>query len=307
MTAYEYSTKLFDLSKQGKLIEAYELAKEGLAIYPTNPHLLNHHIYINLRMGKIKEAGKEAEEQFHNLKGIPSFLRTYLYILDRKDAQDDILKLVDSGIFYQDFQGKAKPEFFISVANILTHAKLPDKAAEILRHAPKSEEVDKALEDMSKHEAKRGPVLNKYAEQFKGKRAVDVIAEIELIRPMSEYKGDFDLHLILADSYRKIGELEKASEIYKYLLTIRDDDFIRNKLGLLYKKMGKFDEAVIYLKEGLMKDPHKTHLHQALEKIYLEKKDPEGFERVAKDILAVHPKAGHLYGLIRRVNKACSE
>ena len=133
-----------------------------------------------------------------------------------------------------------------------------------------------------------------------------MIDEIEGIRMLSSYRDDFPLHHYLAEKYKKTRQLEKAAEIYKYLLTIRDDDFTRNRLGHVCKDMGQLDDAVIYFKEGLMKDPFKTHLYKALEDIYVKRNDPDGFERVVTDILAVHPKAGHLWGIIKKVRKLCS-
>ena len=112
-TAYDYTQQVFNLSKKTDS-EAYELVKEALTIYPSNPFLLNNEIYVIFRMGNVKEARQKAEEQFQSLKNNASFLRTYLSILDKSSAHEDILRLIDSGALYQDFHGKAKPAFYIN-------------------------------------------------------------------------------------------------------------------------------------------------------------------------------------------------
>jgi tetratricopeptide (TPR) repeat protein len=307
MSAYEYRQKIFNLSREGQISAAYEVAREGLTLYPANPFLLSDEIYLIFRIGRVKEARQKAEEQFQILKGNAWFLRTYLSILHKDEACDDILRLADSGVLTQDFQVKAKPDYFIAVAKIIAGAGFKDKAIEILRNAPQSEETDKEIERLLSHKGKGAPKRNPYEEKYKGKRSSDVVRELEMTRLLPEYKGDFDLHHHLADRYKKTKQPEKASEIYKYLLTIRDDDFTRNRLGHVYKDMGLFDEALVCFKEGLMKDPLKTHLHTALIDIFVEKKDPDGCERFIHDILAVHPKAGRLYGVIRKVKTLCSE
>jgi len=214
--------------------------------------------------------------------------------------------LIDSGVLYQDFHGKTKPDFFITVARLVARAGFADKGLEILRKAPYSAEIENEIEQFAGHKAYGGPAKKAYEEQYKGKRAAIVINEIEGIRMLSAYKDDFPLHHLLAEKYRKTGQLEKAAEIYKYMLTIRDDDFTRNRLAHVCKDMGLLDDAIIYFKEGLMKDPYKTHLYTALADIFVKRNDPDGFERAAKDILAVHPKAGHLWGIIKKVQKLCS-
>ena len=304
--AWEYRQKVFSLSKECRFPEAYELVKEALTIYPSNPFLLNSEIYVIYRMGNVKEARQKAEEQFQTLKNNQSFLRTYLSILDKSGDHEDILRLIDSGVLSQDFQGKAKPDFFIHAARIVSRAGFTDRGLEILRKAPQLEEIEKEIEKFGSHMTRSGKLRNPYVEHYRGKRAAVVIKEIEGIRMLAAYKDDFPLHHYLAEKYKKTGQLDKAAEVYRYLLTIRDDTFTRNRLGYVCKDMGLLDEAVIYFKEGLMKEPFQTHLHTALADIFVKRNDPEGFERVVTDILAVHPNAGHLYGIIKKVKNLCS-
>ncbi|HZQ20717.1 MAG TPA: tetratricopeptide repeat protein [Terriglobales bacterium] len=64
-----------------------------------------------------------------------------------------------------------------------------------------------------------------------------------------------DLHAALGESYFMSGRTEKAIDEFQKLIEIDPSARSYSFMGLAYRHLGRFDEAMKYFKEGLKKDP----------------------------------------------------
>lgn len=65
-----------------------------------------------------------------------------------------------------------------------------------------------------------------------------------------------DLHAALGESYFMSGKAEKAIEEFKALIALEPSARSYTFMGLSYRHLGRFDEALKYFNEGLRLDPH---------------------------------------------------
>jgi tetratricopeptide (TPR) repeat protein len=65
-----------------------------------------------------------------------------------------------------------------------------------------------------------------------------------------------DLHSALGESYFMSGKTEKAIEEFKTLIALEPSAHSYSFMGLSYRHLGRFDEALKYFNEGLKLDPH---------------------------------------------------
>jgi len=67
-----------------------------------------------------------------------------------------------------------------------------------------------------------------------------------------------DLQAALGESYFMSGKTESAIEEFKKLIELDPSARSYGFMGLSYRHLGRFDEALKYFEEGLKKDPHNT-------------------------------------------------
>ncbi len=303
MTSKEYGNKIIDLEKRKDYRGAYEMVREALTVYPTNSFFLRNEVYILYRLGRIKEAREMAEHRMEILKGDPFFLRTYLLILEKEKAKGDIEHIIERNIFIDRIGNE---DFYIFLSRLVSRTFSKEKALEILKRVvsifQESGEIKKILNELSEE----GDVENRYKyyrERFKGKRVKDAIAELESIKILPGYANDYELHLYLAELYKKAKRYDRAIEVYRFVLSSRNDEFTRKMLGYVYYKTGDMESALVYLKEVFLKNPYDHYLYSTISKIFKEKLDCEGFERLINEALSLNPDARHLYGLLKRAEK----
>lgn len=65
-----------------------------------------------------------------------------------------------------------------------------------------------------------------------------------------------DLHAALGESYFMAGKAERAIDEFKSLIALEPSARSYTFLGLSYRHLGRFDEAMKYFNEGLKLDPH---------------------------------------------------
>jgi len=65
-----------------------------------------------------------------------------------------------------------------------------------------------------------------------------------------------DLHAALGESYFMSGKTEKAIDEFKTLIALDPSARSYTFMGLSYRHLGRFDEALKYFEEGLKQDPH---------------------------------------------------
>ncbi len=299
----DYEAKIIALVKTGNFQEAFELVTEALTIYPSNPFFLKNEIFILFRLNKTAHARQRAEEKVDVLKNDAFFLRTYLSILEKEKAVEDIEHLLEKTIFPS---GVCNEDFCVFLCRLAGRVFSNRKAEEMFQRCMLLYPESGALKGFLNKQDGEG-IFEKnyknYKEKFKGRKTVDAIAEIENIKTLPGYNEDFDLQVYLAELYKKAGEYGKAIEAYRQILSFKDNEFTRKMLGYAYYKMGDSDNALVYLKEALFKDPRDHFLYSTICKIFETKADYAGFEKLINEVLGVNPGAKHLFGLLRRAKR----
>ncbi len=303
MTPKDYETKIITLIKERNFKEAYDLVGEALTDYPAHPFFLKNEVFILFRLNKTVRARQRAEEKLEVLKNDPFFLKTYLSILEKQSAREDMEQLIEKIIFPS---GVCNEEFCVFLCRFADRVFSKQKAEEILDRCvlrfPESGML-KNFRDKLEGEGALEKSYKNYKEKFKGRKTGDAIAEIEKIKTLPGYNEDFDLHVYLAELYKKAGEYGKAIEIYRHILAFKDNDFTRKMLGYAYYKMGDNDNALVYLKDAFFKDPRDHFLYSTIYKIFEAKTDYAGFEKLISEVLGANPGAKHLYGILRRAKR----
>ena len=297
---YEY--RIIDLVKRQRYEEALEIVYEALLTYPTHPFFRKNEIFLLYKLGKIKEARDLAEARIESFKNDLFFLQIYLLILEKEKRKDDILQLIEQHILPSRIGNE---RFFTFLADLVERIFDRDKALEMLKKAQVLIQEDVKLEELIKRyeEEPDKASLKYYKKKFAGRPANEIIKEIEQIRYLPAYQQDEGLHLYLAELYKDTRRYDMAIEIYRYLLGIKDRDFLRKMIGYAYYKEGDMENALTYLKDLFLKNPHDHYLYSTIYSIFKKLDDYEGLERLVKDILATHPDATHLYGLLKRARR----
>ncbi len=302
MTLSQYKNKIMELQKSGDFRGAQEVLRDAISEYPANPFFIKAEIYILYRLGRFEEARQNAEMRLEQFKQDTFFLRTYLNILSSiKNTKKDIENLVDKILTW----GLRDESFLVFLTGLAGRILAPEKAHDVLIRslslAPESQTLKKML-----NEDDGGGIESKfklYKKKFEGKGTGNAINEIEMIMGLPEYAGDYELNLYLAGLYKDSGNLDKAIEIYKRLLTIKENIFTRKMLGYAYYKKGDPMNALTYLKDIFLKYPFDHYLYTTIFKIFEVSKDKEGLENLFRKALVSHPDGKHLYGLIKKAEK----
>lgn len=298
----EYREKIINMERNRDYRGAYDALKEALTVYPAHSFFLKTEIFLLFKLKKITEARKKAEQRIDTLRTDTFFLKTYCMILEKDGAKDDLQRLLGNIISW-DIRDE---EFYIFLSSLVARVLGQESAADLLKAAigniPESEALKKML-NSQQADGNMGSKYNYYKNKFTGKDIKASIEELENIKILPEYAQDYNLHLYLAGLYKKAKKYSKAAEIYKNLLQQKDNQFTRKMLGYVYYKMGDEDNALIYLKDTFLSDPHDHYLYRTISTIFEKRKDFEGFERLITEALTKNPDAKHLYGLLRKATK----
>jgi tetratricopeptide (TPR) repeat protein len=298
-TARGYADRIIELERKRDYRGAHEVLKEALTIYPTQPFLLRTEVYLLLRLNRIKEARIKAESRVEKLKDDPFFLKTYLNVLRQEKAYNDMERLITAILTWS----VGDEDFMVFLVKTASQCIGREKGEEILRQAltrfPGSEPLNKLAADGETAEEGTNR-FTLYRRKFAGKKTAEAVAEIEAIMAMPGYAGDYDLHLYLAELYKKMERYDQAVAIYSKLLTLRDNEFTRKMLGYTYYKVGDKEQAAVCLKDVFIKRPDDHFLTRTIFKIYEDKRDFEGLEKLVAEALAARPEAKHLYGLLKK-------
>lgn len=303
MTAAQYKNRIIELEKSRDFHGAYELITAALSEYPANPFFLKGEIYILFKLGSLKEARQKAELRIEQFKQDTFFLKTYLNILaGLKNAKKDIEDLIDKILSW----GIRDEDFLVFLTRFSERILGAQKALDVLKQSASIMPESNALKKMLDENQKDGGIESKfkmYKKKFEGKSVKAAIDEIEMIMLMPEYCNDYELNLYLAGLYKESGRLDKAIELYKSLLPIKENEFTRKMLGYAYYKKGDTANAFVYLKDIFLKNPFDHYLYTTLFKICEGSKDYQGIESLFRKALMLFPNAKHLYGLIKKAEK----
>ncbi len=303
MTASQYKNRIIELEKNKDFRGAYDLLKDAISEYPANPFFIKGEIYVLFKLGRLEEARQNAEVRIEQFKQDTFFLRTYLNILaGLKNTKKDIEELIDKILSW----GIRDEDFLISLIRSTNKVLGSNKASDVLKRSlslmPESEALKKMLDEAQK-DGMIDSRFSLYKKKFEGKGIEEAINEIEMIMEMPDYSDNYELNLYLAGLYKESGRLEKAVEIYKKLLAIRDNEFARKMLGYTYYKIGDMANALVYMGDIFLKNPFDHYLYTTIFKIYGGLKDYVGLESLSRKALMLNPDAKHLYGLIKKAEK----
>ncbi len=298
-----YRAEILALEKAKDYHGAYALLQEALRVYPTQTFLLRTEVFLLLKLSKIREARRKAEERMELLKNDPFFLRTYLLILEKDKAKQDMEILLERLPSWN----IRDEDFYVFLANmtgrIFGREKVLDVLNNALSHLPGSARLNDLWNRWKEPEALPENRLLYYREKFKGKKPEEAIRDIENIKALPDYARDYELHLYLAELYKKIKQYDKVVAVYQQLLGQNDNLFTRKMLGYAYYKARQMPSALIYLKEAFFQDPFDPFLYRTITKIFQENRDYEGYQRLINEVLTQKPSAKHLYGLLRKAQK----
>lgn len=298
----DYFNRIITLQRSKDYEGAYTLTMNGLALHPTDPFLLRTEIFLLFRLNRIKEARMKAEERFETLKNDSFFLQTYLMILEKVKARDDIASVVNN-ILSWGGRDEVFYEFLIKLADrVLGRSKALEMAHDVIIVSPKAEAISMLINQWE-GQTSRPTSMRGYKEQFEKIPTDAAITELETIRILPDYANDQQLHLFLAELYKKKKDFARAVIIYQEILAKWDDSFTRKMLGYAYNKSGDIPNALVYLSEALIHDPFDHFLYRTVSRLYEINKDYAGFENTVNAALAKHPHARHLYGLLKKASK----
>lgn len=303
MKALQYKNRIIELEKNKNFHEAYELITAALDEYPLNPFFLKGEIYILYRLGRLKEARQKAEIRLDQFKEDAFFLITYLNILaSLKNTKKDIEDLIDKILSW----GIRDENLLVFITRLSAKMLGSSKGLDVLKHAvsimPDSKILKKMLDDDQKDTSFESKFA-RYKKEFSGKSINDAIDEIETILGIPDYANDYELNLYLAGLYKEAEMFEKAIDLYKKLLLLKDNDFARKMLGYVYYKKGDMLNALVHLKDVFLKNPFDHYLYTTIFKICEGLNDYQELEGIFKKALLLSPNAKHLYGLIKKAEK----
>ncbi|MDZ4164042.1 MAG: tetratricopeptide repeat protein [Smithellaceae bacterium] len=300
--ARAYADRIIGLERMKDYRGAYDALREALTIYPTNLFLLRNEVYLLLRLGKTKEAKSKAEARVELLKNDSFFLRTYLMVLQREKAGEDLENLINAILSW----GVGDEDLMVFMVDTATKSLGSEKGRGVLHQAQSRFPVSETLKRLAASgEEKRGggSGFTHYQQKFAALKPAEAALEIEAIMVLPAYAEDFELQHYLADLYKKMERYEQAVEIYLRLLARRDQPFTRKMLGYAYYKMGDKDQALIHLRAVFVQSPDDHYVARTLFKLYEEKADYGGLEMLVREALAARPEAKHLYGLLKKAGR----
>lgn len=299
MTVQEYIDRIISLQKNRDYESAYGVLQDALNLYPSNKFLLASEVYLLLRLRKVKEARSKAEVRIVLLKDNPFFLRTYIEILAKDRDREEIINLSERLAI----QSVRDEKLYAYLADTLKRIGERQRAIDLINSAlsymPGNRELTSCLDSLE--EDSQGKPIDYYRERFKDTPPEKAIKEIESILVLPEYKDDISLRLFIAELYKKVGDLNRAAQLYTDCLKIRDSTHTRKMLGFLYYRMGDVDNAFFYFKDPFLENPLDHALYKTLSKIIEKRRDTKEAEALINEALARHPEARHLYGLLKKL------
>lgn len=281
-------TSLADLYlRQGRLAEGRILAEEVLTRDPQHPQALSVLGDVLLKQHSLKEA-----------------LECYRQALNRGPKPYLILKtartLKEMGNFSEALQELekvlvVKPEslsFLKEKASILTRMKKFDQALEIY------EKIKEIFPDDSFAQKE---ILRL---RSRNRPEAQVLKELQAVIRMDSKKDDAQIHGLLAQKLKGIGQIREAAAEYGKALDLEPQNlYFLKQEGFCFYRVKKYDEAIRCLAEAFRKDPSDYVVRKTLEEIYKAQGNMEELIDFLEDIFQKHQDQKSLLGTIKRIRK----
>ena len=300
MKVSQYIEKILSFQKEKDYFTAYNILQEAITYYPSSEFLQASEVYLLLRLKRHKEARQKAEARITTLKTNPFFLRTYIEILSKERDIEQLLNIAN----WLKSSSVREERLYIYLANSLIRFGERQAATELLNSGlslPSNKEIGHHLQ-----KSRNGfdeVSIDYYREKFKGIPPEKAISEIENILVLPEYESNISIRLFLAELYKKVGNLKRASEVYSDCLKIKDSTHVRKMLGFVYYRLGEMDKAFLYLKDPFLEDPQDHALYNTISKIIEKTGNKKEAEALINEALSKHPEARKVYGILRRLKK----
>ena len=302
MNKSEYDQKIINLQKTKNFKEALLLVDDALLIYPQDLFFVKSKIYILSRLNNYKEAYDLAVKYFDMLKNDNFFLKSYILILERLKLTQDIVNLTKDYLLKNNILDEGN---YIEIYNILSKIGEKELANDLLNLGLYNFKDSNKLAEQIKKNTNENNALeyNQIKNKFKDLDTKDAIFEIENMMTLEKYHLNVNLNLFLADLYKKTEDFDKAIDIYKHILSIKDNLFTRKMLGYVYYKKDDYHNAIIYLKDVFLKEPNDTILLSTITKIYSTIFDKNKYQELLNEAMSLNPDAKNLYGHIKKASK----
>lgn len=309
------------LKKSKKYQPAWELFQVLADDNPRSAYFWSNFAHLALLMNRWRQA-KEFVETALSLEPNHRFSRSLharvlLHFQELTDALDTVRQL-----------DEAKPNLFLlrSLVKAFERADRLPELADLFndwlqRHGDDADFVSIAAEyfhkignnekaiELYQNLMKRGKA-NDYAYQrlialkTVGKSHEEKVRQLEMIVKMPEQGKNVHLLGLLAQEYKKLGEFDKAEQIYRTIAKLAPQDlFQRKQTGFLYAKKGDHAQAIEILSRCLLDDPDDVYVRSALFAAYHKQGDKEGAKNLIRQILARYPEKKIYYGQLKKVEK----
>lgn len=131
-----------------------------------------------------------------------------------------------------------------------------------------------------------------------------VLKEIQAIITMDSKKEDAQVHGLLAQKLKEVGQIREAAEEYgrAYHLDPQNLYFLKQQGFCLYN-IKKYNEAISCLIPYFRKDPSDFYVRSTLQKCYEAQGDLKGLLHLLEEVSPLHPEQKSLLGMIRKIKK----
>jgi|GEM_PF-4498414 len=158
------------------------------------------------------------------------------------------------------------------------------------------------LDDPGEGAFARGRLLRLRTRDLPAAEAARALAEAARARATSDPRAGAEILLAAADRQREGGDLEGAAQAYRTFLADRPGDpYALRQLAFVLRRQGHADQARPLLETLLATDPTDTFVRSALTADYLAAGEAEAGIAFVRGLVAEHPQAKVLYGMLRRL------
>lgn len=315
---WERSVKL---KRDGALQEAENELREALDEQPQHPLLMVGLAQLYLMQGRLKESLILAETV---LSDNPQYVQA-LYVLGQ--------------IYYRENRLRDALQCFRQAYDLDPQAYIARGMVKTLRDLKRYEEaldaLDKALVQdrgnlgLQKEKAvilnrmgRKGEALETYEKinkldpedtfarreiyRLKGLERPDenVVQELKRVVNLESRKDDAQLHEILAQKLKKLGNLKEAASEFKRARELEPDNlYFMAQEGFCRYRLGEYPEAMRLLGIVFLRDPNDFRIRSTLKKMFQITDNLGGFIKLLEKALEEHPQNIKLMGALKAIKK----
>lgn len=314
--------RLNSLKERKRFAEAEEEIRQALEEDPGNLFLKAHLADLYLRQRRFSEGRILAEEILSNDPQHPQALLVLGSIFLKQHSAQKALEC-----FRQAFNRDPRPYLILKTAQALKEMGNLSEALEeldkILVLNPENlsflkekafilnrmKQYDQALKtyETIKMLSPDDPFVQKEILRLRSRIRPEphqILKEIQTITSMESKKEDAQVHGLLAQKLKEVGQVREAAAEYEraYHLDPQNLYFLKQKGFCLYH-IKEYTEAISCLTPYFRKDPSDFYVRSTLKKCYEAQGDLKGFLQLLEEVSPFHPEQKSLLGMIRKIKK----